>query len=174
MVPTIIISPLSYCNSLLTGLSFSILSPFSLHMEASIKTHVRSWHFSAQNHLSSPPFTGSTFLLCIHLHYSLLYSIPAALASMMFLEYTRHTPATGPLHVLLLRALSPLLTLSFEICIQIPPTQITLSKIQISSKYYIPPFLALFSTLHLLLTYYIFFTFFSCLLCISTTRIKAF
>lgn len=112
MVPTIIISPLSYCNSLLTGLSSSILSPFSLHMEASIKTHVRSWHFSTQNHLSSPPFTGSTFLFCIHLHYSLPYSIPAALASMMFLEYTRHTPATGPLHVLLLRALSPLLTLS--------------------------------------------------------------
>ena len=64
--------------------------------------------------------------------------------------------------------------LSFEICIQIPPTQITLSKIQLSSKYYIPPFFALFSTLHLLLTYYIFFTFFSCLLSISTTRIKAF
>ena len=44
-------------------------------------------------------------------------------SSMMFLGHTRHTLATRPLHMSLLRALSPLLSLSFEICIQIPPTQ---------------------------------------------------
>ena len=70
---TIVISPLS---CLLTGLSSSILSPFGLHMEASIKTHIRWWHFSTQNHLSSPCFTGCSLLLCPHLCYSLPHFIP--------------------------------------------------------------------------------------------------
>ena len=71
--PIVIISPL---NCLLTGPSSSILSCFGLHMEASIKTHIRSWHFSTQNHFSSPRFTGCSLLLCPHLHYSLPHSIP--------------------------------------------------------------------------------------------------
>ena len=114
---TIVISPL---NCLLTGLSSSILSPFGLHMEARIKTHIRWWHFSTQNHLSSPCFTGCSLLLCPHLRYSLPHSIPPWCSWDIL---GTHLPQGLCICRCSELCLHCSLSLSFEICIQIPPTQ---------------------------------------------------
>lgn len=114
-IPAIIIPPLEYGNNLLTGLSASVSSPMACSKQScqSDPVKCKSDHVTSKGSplrknslydglVASPPLSPTA---CPHRWHSITPFLAqlalATPASLLFLQSAKHTPAPGPLHLLL-------------------------------------------------------------------------